>query len=292
MAPKVSVVVPSYNSAAFIDEAIRSILNQTFGDFELIVSDHSSTDGTWERLQAYADDPRVRLLRTEPGGGAPANWKRVSAEASGEYLKLVCGDDVIAPTLLAEQVAPMEEDDTVVMVSCKRSLIDARGAELVAGRGLGGLRGTVPGPSAARRSVICGTNIFGEPGCVLYRRSAFTKAGGWDAEDPYVIDQATACNVLMLGRYHALDRVLASFRISAQQWSVNLAQKQADQVVSFHHRLARTNPGLLSRADLLRGDAMARGMAVGRRLTYAYLGRKLHAADDAGRPSSSAKVDS
>lgn len=290
MAPKVSVVVPSYNSAAFIDSTIESILAQTFRDFELIVSDHSSTDGTWDRLQRFADDPRVRLLRTEPGGGAPANWKRVSAEATGEYLKLVCGDDLIAPECLAEQVAPLEADDSVVMVASQRSLIDARDHALMPGRGLGGFSGTVPGPSAARRTVILGTNIFGEPGCVLFRRSAFDSAGGWDDGEPFVIDQATYCNVLMLGRFHAVDQVLASFRISAQQWSVDLSQKQADQVVAFHHRLAESNPGLLTRADLARGDAMARGMAVARRLTYAWLGRKMHAVPSAGQASRSGRL--
>ena len=69
--PRVSVVVPSYNNASFIEETMDSILGQTFEDFELVVADHSSSDGTWERLQRYGADPRVRLIRTEPGVGAP-----------------------------------------------------------------------------------------------------------------------------------------------------------------------------------------------------------------------------
>ena len=63
MTPRVSVVVPTYNSVAFIDATMRSILAQTFTDFELVVSDHSSTDGTWEALQQFTEDPRVRLSR-------------------------------------------------------------------------------------------------------------------------------------------------------------------------------------------------------------------------------------
>src|SRR6185369_16385153 len=68
---RVSVVVPSYNNAPFIEATMDSILGQTFEDFELVVADHSSTDGTWDRLQRYRADPRVRLLRTSAGGGAP-----------------------------------------------------------------------------------------------------------------------------------------------------------------------------------------------------------------------------
>jgi len=63
--PRVSVVVPAYNSVAFIDATMRSILAQTFSDFELVVSDHSSTDGTWEALQHYTRRPTGAL---EPAG--------------------------------------------------------------------------------------------------------------------------------------------------------------------------------------------------------------------------------
>lgn len=59
MTPRVSVVVPVYNGVAFIDATMRSILAQTFSDFELLVSDQTSTDGTWEALQRYAADSRV-----------------------------------------------------------------------------------------------------------------------------------------------------------------------------------------------------------------------------------------
>ena len=81
MTPRVSVVVPSFNNARFIEATMDSILAQTFADFELVVADHSSSDGTWALLQPYSADPRVRLLRTEAGGGAPRNWDRVTAAA-------------------------------------------------------------------------------------------------------------------------------------------------------------------------------------------------------------------
>ena len=107
MTPLVSVVVPVYNCVAFIDATMRSILAQTFSDFELLVSDQTSTDGTWEALQRYTADPRVRLTRLARDGGAPANADALSELATGEFIKLVCHDDLLYPDCLAVQVAAL-----------------------------------------------------------------------------------------------------------------------------------------------------------------------------------------
>jgi glycosyltransferase involved in cell wall biosynthesis len=274
--PRVSIVVPSFNNASFIEATMDSILAQTFEDFELVVADHSSADGTWALLQPYSADPRVRLLRTEAGGGAPRNWERVTAAARGELLKLVCGDDVIYPDCLRDQVAAMDANPSVVLVASRRDLIDARGRTLMSGRGLAGLSGRVPGREAARHTVVAGSNIFGEPACVLFRRDALVRAGGWDCRHPYVIDEATYVKVLLDGDFLGIDQALAAFRLSSSQWSVHLARQQSSQVIGFHHELAEEAPGLLSRADLWRGDATARAMAYVRRLAYVWVGRRMN----------------
>jgi glycosyltransferase involved in cell wall biosynthesis len=273
--PRVSVVVPSFNNASFIEATMDSILAQTFENFELVVADHSSVDGTWARLQPYRADPRVRLLRTEAGGGAPRNWDRVTAAARGELLKLVCGDDVIYPDCLRDQVGAMDANPSVVLVASQRDLIDASGGVLISRRGLAGLTGHVPGRVAARHTVVAGSNIFGEPACVLIRRDALVRAGGWDGRHPYVIDEATYVKVLLSGDFLGIDKALAAFRLSSSQWSVHLARQQSDQVIGFHHQLANEAPGVLSRADLWRGDAMARSMAYARRLAYIWVGRRM-----------------
>jgi hypothetical protein len=125
--------------------------------------------------------------------------------------------------------------------------------------------------------VVAGANIFGEPACVLMRRSALEAAGGWDDSHPYVIDEASYVNVLMQGDFYGIAEALAGFRLSAGQWSVHLAEEQSNQVLGFHHQLAAAQPGLLSRVDLVRGDLLARGMAYTRRLAYLWVGRKMHA---------------
>ena len=284
--PRVSVVVPSYNNASFIEATMDSILAQTYEDFELVVADHSSSDGTWQLLQRYATDPRVRLLRTETGGGAPRNWERVTTAARGELVKLVCGDDIIYPDCLQVQVDAMDANPSVVLVAARRDLIDARGGIVMSRRGLAGLTGRVPGRTAARHTVVAGSNIFGEPACVLIRREVLQDAGGWDGQNPFVIDEATYASVLLRGDFLGIDHALAAFRLSSSQWSVRLARKQSDQVIGFHRRLADGTPGLLSRTDLFRGNARARGMAYGRRLAYLWVGRRMRSDPASSTPTS------
>jgi glycosyltransferase involved in cell wall biosynthesis len=273
--PRVSVVVPAYNSVAFIDDTMRSILGQTFTDFELVVSDHSSTDGTWETLQQFAADPRVRLSRLASGGGASANWNAVTDLATGEFIKLVCGDDLLAPDSLADQVAALEAHPSAVLAASPRDIIDAAGTPVLRNRGLAGLRGEVDGAEAIRRTVLAGTNIFGEPASVLFRRVALVDAGGWDARFPYLIDEATYCAVLLQGSLVVVPRTLASFRVSESQWSVRLVRAQAEQAIGFSREFAAAHPGIVGRRHLQVGSLKARANAYGRRAVYRWLGRRM-----------------
>lgn len=276
MQPRVSVVVPAYKNAEFIGATLDSILAQNYDDYELVVADHSSTDGSDAILVRYAGHPRVRVLEPTPaGGGALANWNRVSAHARGEFIKLVCGDDLIAPTALREQVQALDANPGAVFVASPRDLIDAQGRPVIRGRGLAGLCGRVSGREAVRRSVRAGTNIFGEPGCVMFRRDLLEREGGWDNSSPYLIDQATYTRVMLHGDMVALPRTLASFRISNTQWSVRLVKEQAEQAVAFHQALRVRDPSLLSALDVRVGNTMARLMAQARRMAYLWLRRRM-----------------
>lgn len=277
--PRVSVVVPTYNNGPFIEATMESILAQTFTDFELLVSDHESTDDTWERLRRFAYDPRVTLWQTPHGGGAPANWQAVTDRATGEFVKLVCGDDLIYPTCLSDQVAAMDAHPGVALVSGRRDLIDAQGAVLPGGRGTARLRGLTSGRDALKRTVRAGTNIFGEPATVLLRTAILQDVGGWWGEFPYVIDEATYALVLLQGDAYAVDRSIAAFRVSDGQWSVDLASQQAAQVIAFHDALATMAPDLVTKADLRRGAVMAEALGHARRLVYLAMRRRMRTAE-------------
>lgn len=274
--PRVSVVVPSYNNAAFIQATLDSVLAQTYEDFELIVADHSSTDGTWELLQSYGTESRVRLITTPAGGGAERNWNEVTDQASGELMKLVCGDDIIYPEMLECQVSAIDAaGEAAAMVASPRDIVDASGRLVLRNVGLGGLSGRVGGRTALRRSVRAGANIFGEPCCVLLRRTVLAAIGGWHANPGYMVDQATYARALLHGDLVATPGPLAAFRLSSTQLSVVLAREQARSAAEMHRQLAALSPGLLSRGDVGWGNAMAALRASQRRLVYLYVGKRM-----------------
>jgi glycosyltransferase involved in cell wall biosynthesis len=276
--PLVSVVVPTYQSAAFVERTLDSILGQTYRNLEIVIADHGSTDDTWEKLHPYGADPRVQILRTEPGGGAERNWNRVIDQATGPLVKLVCADDLLHPECTAWQVTVMEQHPGVVLVAGKRDLIDASGQVLIRGRGLPGLSGRMRGADAIRATVRAGTNVFGEPACVLMRTDVVRKVGGWSAEQPYLIDEDLYVRVLQHGDFFGISRPVAAFRVSESQWSVHLARKQAGQAVAFHRRLQSDHPGLLSTSDVRIGSLRAIGIAYARRFAYLLWSRRMRRA--------------
>ncbi len=107
-APIVSVLMTSYNREAFIAESIESVLAQTFGDFELVVVDDCSQDGTIDVARSYEHlDPRVRVVVNDRNLGDYANRNRAAALARGGLLKYHDSDDVMYPHCLAAMVPPM-----------------------------------------------------------------------------------------------------------------------------------------------------------------------------------------
>lgn len=266
--PRVSIVLPCYQNRRFIERTVDSALAQTFSDFELIIADHESDDGTWEIVQQYAADPRVRLLRTPAGGGAERNWNRATEQAQGEYLKLLCGDDVLQPACLQRQVEALDEHPTAGVVAVRRDLIDVADRPLLRGRGLAGLDGLVTGTDALRTLVRAGTNLLGEPACVLLRTELVRKVGGWSAAFPYLIDQYLYMRVLQHCDLVAINETLAAFRVSNTQWSVHLAAEQGRQATALHRRFRAEAPAVISRSDEVVGSLRAVRMAWGRRAAY------------------------
>lgn len=129
--PKVSIAIPTYNCASYIAQSIESLLGQTYGDFELVISDNASTDGTEEVCRRYAaQDQRVRYVRRTENIGGPGNFRYVFSLCSGQYHKWSTADDYWHPEFLKEAVSVLDQRGDVVLCYPKTRLIDAQGNTL------------------------------------------------------------------------------------------------------------------------------------------------------------------
>jgi glycosyltransferase involved in cell wall biosynthesis len=126
---RVSIGLPVFNGEKYLAGTLDSLLAQTFTDWELIISDNASTDGTGEICRTLAaQDPRVRYIRNQENIGAAANYNQTFALATGKYFKWSAHDDLCAPTFLERCVEVLDQDASVILCYSRTKAIDESGA--------------------------------------------------------------------------------------------------------------------------------------------------------------------
>jgi glycosyltransferase involved in cell wall biosynthesis len=116
--PLVSIVIPVFNRVELIKACVKSALSQTYENFEVIVYDNFSTDGTWELLQDFSSkDERVRIFRQKENVGPVNNWYSAITCASGYYIKILFSDDLLYPDFLRQTVQKFDDDVGFVVTS-------------------------------------------------------------------------------------------------------------------------------------------------------------------------------
>ncbi len=213
-APRVTIAVPVYNGADYIEAAVLSACAQTFADIEILVVDNDSTDDTVARVSAIAQtDPRVRLVCNETNVGMTGNFNRCLELAAGEYVKFLCADDLLDPDCTQRMLDAMLGAPGVAIVSCARRLIDPSGAPL------GEVR-HVPSPrrlagDAALRTIFHVKNLAGEPTAVLFRRDR--AARGFDPAYGQALDVEMWFHLLGTGDLLLIPDLLCSIRMHPAQ---------------------------------------------------------------------------
>ena len=125
--PRLTIGLPVYNGENFLSEALDTLLAQTYTDFELIISDNASTDGTEEICRRYArSDPRIRYLRQERNIGLVPNHNFLVGQARGEYFKWAGHDDRFAPELVERCIEILDERPHVVLCHADMAIIDMK----------------------------------------------------------------------------------------------------------------------------------------------------------------------
>lgn len=167
--PRVSVIIPAYNSSRTISRTLRSVVNQTFCDLEIVVVDDGSTDETAELVKSFADE-RIRLIRQE-NHGLSVTRNRGMQEAQGELFAFLDHDDLWTPGKLADQVAALDADPAAAAAFSYTCYIDDDD-RLIGYQQPHGLQGALLETLATRNIIESGSNI-------LLRRDAAEAVSGF-----------------------------------------------------------------------------------------------------------------
>ncbi|MCB0164754.1 MAG: glycoside hydrolase family 99-like domain-containing protein [Anaerolineae bacterium] len=185
---KVSVCIPVYNGTKYLGEAIKSILNQTWTNFELIIIDDCSDEDTEAIVKSY-NDPRIKFLKNKDRLGLVGNWNRCLEEAKEKYICIFHQDDVMMPDNLVKKIKILEENVSVGMVHSNVYQIGPTGNLLSKWWYFkpDPNEATVQSGSQVFNKLLWGVNTVCCPSVVI-RRESYEKLGGFDPQLPFTAD--------------------------------------------------------------------------------------------------------
>ncbi len=185
--PAVSLLVPTYDGAAYIGACIESILAQTAGDFECLVYDDGSTDDTLAIVRSLTKgDRRFVVWRNPRNLGPHLNLARLYEAARAPFVNWVLHDDVLHPDHLARLLPPLQQRDDLVLATAKRGRIDADGAHLDSGfpfTALTAAEAVLDGRSLGELVLEHTANVIGETTSVVLRKGLVPAADLWRCGD-------------------------------------------------------------------------------------------------------------
>jgi len=233
---RVSVIIPVFNGAATIAEAIDSALAQTYTGVEVIVVNDGSTDATAEVLRRYED--RIKVI-DRPNGGIAAARNTGAAAASGEYLAFLDCDDIWMPAMVERAVAALDGDPACVLAYTNCAVVDSNARDLRAALiGAGVDHAPTLDEMLARLWPIM-------PSAVIMRRATFIDCGGFPEEfRSYGFEDVIFwLRVREQGPFHYIAECLVKWRFSLFPRPLKIAWNQPDAVTAFD-RILRERYGV------------------------------------------------
>lgn len=221
--PKVTIAIPTFNGEKYLAECLKSVLSQTFRNFEVLIVDDHSTDGSLKIAEEFANtDSRIRVVSNDNNLGLVGNWNRCIKLASGEWIKFVFQDDMIAPGCLERMLNAARPDSSLVF--CRRDFIFEEGTtqstrnSYLAGKALVEQLFPDSRPVTARQfsELVLNNmekNLIGEPTVVMLHKRVFQEFGDFN---PHLIVSCDTEYWIRVGIHKGVIPVaenLASFRV-------------------------------------------------------------------------------
>jgi len=222
--------MPVYNGQRFLDEAIASVFAQDYDDFELVIVNDGSIDGTAAILEEWAvREPRIVVTALERNSGIPAALNHGLALARGEYIARHDADDIFVAGRLHAQVAALDADPGVVLVSGRYHLIDSNGRRLATMSRVE--------PPEVTAYLLHFSNVVGGHGQVMFRRDLVREIGGYKDEFGLSEDYDLWTRLAMHGKIVVLPIIGMLHRLHGARVSVTSGQRQRNRSVSIARRM-------------------------------------------------------
>jgi glycosyltransferase involved in cell wall biosynthesis len=225
MKPSVSVCIPVHRRTPYLRETVQKVLSQTFGDWELVIGLNVSEEVSrliHEDLREELSDPRVRIISDASLKNMAENWNATITESKGDFIKLLCHDDLPHLDSLERQVKAMQDHPRVVVASGARTIINSKGKVLFTRSGIR-KTGVYFGREMIRRCIMAGTNIIGDPVNVMWRRTAMEKVGLFDPTVVYCTDIEYWLRLLSVGDLYYNAEPTGFYRIHKNAAATSLA---------------------------------------------------------------------
>jgi glycosyltransferase involved in cell wall biosynthesis len=219
--PVVSILVPVYNGERYLAECLESILAQDFENYELLVADDGSKDGSIGIMERFAArDKRLRWWRNPHNLGLGGNFNACLKAAQGRYIKYVLQDDKLLHSSVVRRMAEiLDSDASVSLVGSASQIIDSE-SRVVRVRNRFRHSGVMEGKRVIVECLKEYANLIGEPSLVLFRKSQALR--GYDEGLKQLLDQELWFHLLEQGRFAYIAEPLCAFRQhAAQQTEVN-----------------------------------------------------------------------
>ncbi len=211
-APKVSVIIPSYNGSAFIRESIESVLNQTFRDFELIICDDCSQDKTADIARSFQDS-KIIFKKNKKNLGLFGNFNKSISHSRGKYICILGQDDLMLPENLEKKVRALESNDKAGFVYSYFYSIDGSGKN----KGIRyGPYTEMPQETISKEKLIRQFYINLSSICfstAVIKRECFEKAGNFDEDLKFAGDLDIILRILVNYDVECLEAPLVKFRV-------------------------------------------------------------------------------
>ena len=229
--PRISVIIPCYNAARYVERTVASVKAQTLADWELILVDDGSTDQTGAILDSLASsDSRIRIVSQTNLGISTARNNGARKAGAASYLLFLDADDILEADMLDTMVEYLDDHSDVVLAYCGITQIDSEDRFIRLDDGdffVNGVRFVRQGlgyaylpPSEANTPLMSLMSFHTAiPSTCVFRADAFWRAGGWDKTFTVTEDKDMTIHMAMLGNVHFVSTRLLRYRRHESSWS-------------------------------------------------------------------------